>query len=144
MDAKHTLNDVYGLDSIKAWLRQDVALWRKNDLAALPKGYLLCGPAGTGKTYLVECLAGEAAVPVVKMKNFRDKWVGSSEGNLGMKLTRLWAGVILPAEIPASVAVSIPCWPRRWAAVPIAAASSGFWPPAAPTLSRSVSNVLDA
>jgi SpoVK/Ycf46/Vps4 family AAA+-type ATPase len=25
---------------------------------------------------------GEAAVPVVKMKNFRDKWVGSSEGNL--------------------------------------------------------------
>jgi SpoVK/Ycf46/Vps4 family AAA+-type ATPase len=30
----------------------------------------------------VECLAGEAGVPVVKMKNFRDKWVGSSEGNL--------------------------------------------------------------
>jgi SpoVK/Ycf46/Vps4 family AAA+-type ATPase len=82
MDAKRTLNDVYGLDSIKAWLRQDVALWRKNDLAALPKGYLLCGPVGTGKTYLVECLAGEASVPVVKMKNFRDKWVGSSEGDL--------------------------------------------------------------
>src|SRR4029078_5969028 len=36
----------------------------------------------TGKTYLVECLAGEAAVPVVKLKNFRDKWVGSSEGTL--------------------------------------------------------------
>jgi len=46
------------------------------------KGYLLCGPVGTGKTYLVECLAGEACVPIVKMKNFRDKWVGSSEGNL--------------------------------------------------------------
>ena len=76
------LNDVHGLDSIKAWLRQDIALWRKNDTAALPKGYLLCGPVGTGKTYLVECLAGEASVPIVKMKNFRDKWVGSSEGNL--------------------------------------------------------------
>ena len=37
---------------------------------------------GTGKTFLVECLAGEANVPIVKMKNFRDKWVGSSEGNL--------------------------------------------------------------
>ena len=52
------------------------------DLKALPKGYLICGPVGTGKTYLVECLAGEAGVPVVKLKNFRDRWVGSSEGNL--------------------------------------------------------------
>jgi ATPase family associated with various cellular activities (AAA) len=82
LETKRTLNDVYGLDSIKAWLRQDIELWKKNDTAALPKGYLFCGPVGTGKTYLVECLAGEAGVPVVKMKNFRDKWVGSSEGNL--------------------------------------------------------------
>jgi len=77
-----TLNDLYGLDKIKAWLRQDIELWKKKDSAALPKGYLLCGPVGTGKTFLVECLAGEASVPIVKMKNFRDKWVGSSEGNL--------------------------------------------------------------
>ena len=82
LETKRTLNDVYGLDTIKAWLRQDIELWEKNDTAALPKGYLFCGPVGTGKTYLVECLAGEAGVPVVKMKNFRDKWVGSSEGNL--------------------------------------------------------------
>jgi hypothetical protein len=82
VETEGTLNDVYGVESIKAWLRQDIALWRTNDTAALPKGYLLCGPVGTGKTYLVECLAGEAGVPVVKMKNFRDKWVGSSEGNL--------------------------------------------------------------
>jgi SpoVK/Ycf46/Vps4 family AAA+-type ATPase len=51
-------------------------------------GYLLCGPVGTGKTYLVECLAGEVGVPVVKLKNFREKWIGSSEGNLE-KLFRL-------------------------------------------------------
>ena len=61
---------------------QDIALWRAGDLKALPMGYLLCGPVGTGKTFLVECLAGEAGVPVVKLKNFRDRWVGSSEGNL--------------------------------------------------------------
>src|SRR5919204_2240249 len=42
----------------------------------------MCGPIGTGKTFLVECLAGEAAVPVVKLNNFREKWIGSSEGNL--------------------------------------------------------------
>lgn len=82
IESPRTLNDLYGLDKIKAWLRQDIELWKKNDIAALPKGYLLCGPVGTGKTFLVECLAGEASVPIIKMKNFRDKWVGSSEGNL--------------------------------------------------------------
>ena len=77
-----TLDDLHGQDSIKEWLRQDIALWNAGDLEALPMGYLFCGPVGTGKTFMVECLAGEAGVPVVKMKNFRDKWVGSTEGNL--------------------------------------------------------------
>src|SRR6202035_677582 len=54
----------------------------RNDVPSLPKGYLICGPVGTGKTFMIECLAGEAGVPVVKLKNFRDKWVGSTEGNL--------------------------------------------------------------
>ena len=67
---------------MKEWIRQDVTLWQQGDISAMPMGYLLCGPVGTGKTYMVECLAGEAGVPVVKFKNFRDKWVGSTEGNL--------------------------------------------------------------
>lgn len=82
LEPTRTLDDVYGHDSVKSWMRQDIALWQQNDLGAMPMGYLLCGPVGTGKTYLVECLAGEAGVPVVKMKNFRDRWVGSTEGNL--------------------------------------------------------------
>ena len=77
-----TLDDLHGQEAIKTWLRQDIALWKSGDLAALPMGYLFCGPVGTGKTFMVECLAGEAGVPVVKMKNFRDKWVGSTESNL--------------------------------------------------------------
>ena len=82
IEPKRTLDDYHGQEALKAWLRQDIALWRAGDLKALPMGYLLCGPVGTGKTFLVECLAGEAGVPVVKLKNFRDRWVGSSEGNL--------------------------------------------------------------
>ncbi|MES1262982.1 MAG: ATP-binding protein, partial [Peristeroidobacter soli] len=82
IEGKRTLNDYHGQEALKVWLRQDIARWRAGDLKALPMGYLLCGPVGTGKTYLVECLAGEAGVPVVKLKNFRDRWVGSSEGNL--------------------------------------------------------------
>jgi hypothetical protein len=82
IDSKRTLADYQGQDALKRWLRQDIALWQAGDRKALPMGYLLCGPVGTGKTFLVECLAGEAGVPVVKLKNFRDRWVGSSEGNL--------------------------------------------------------------
>jgi len=80
--SERSLDDYHAQEALKAWLRQDMMLWRKADLRALPMGYIFCGPVGTGKTYLVECLAGEASVPVVKLKNFRDRWVGSSEGNL--------------------------------------------------------------
>lgn len=82
LEPTRALDDVHGSEAVKTWMRQDIALWRQGDLGAMPMGYLLCGPVGTGKTYLVECLAGEAGVPVVKMKNFRDRWVGSTEGNL--------------------------------------------------------------
>jgi hypothetical protein len=82
IESTRTLDDMQGQEKVKAWLRGDIALWAKNDLQAMPKGYLVCGPVGTGKTYLIECLAGEAGVPVVKIKNFRSMWVGTTEGNL--------------------------------------------------------------
>jgi hypothetical protein len=82
MQSKRTLKDYHGQEALKRWLRQDIDLWQSNDLKALAMGYLLSGPVGTGKTYLVECLAGEVGVPIVKLKNFREKWVGSSEANL--------------------------------------------------------------
>lgn len=92
IESARTLDDYHAQDALKTWLRQDMALWQAADLRALPKGYIFCGPVGTGKTYLVECLAGEAGVPVVKLKNFRDRWVGSSEGNLE-KIFRLIRGL---------------------------------------------------
>jgi SpoVK/Ycf46/Vps4 family AAA+-type ATPase len=54
-------------------------------------GYLLCGRIGTGKTYLVECWAGEVGIPVVELKNFRERWVGATEGNLERVFTILRA-----------------------------------------------------
>lgn len=82
LEPDRTLEDLHGQETVKAWLRQDIALWNRGEGGAMPMGYLLCGPVGTGKTFLVECLAGEAHIPVIKLRNFRDRWIGSTEGNL--------------------------------------------------------------
>ena len=82
IESQRTLDDYAGQEALKRGCVRISRCGSAGDLKALPMGYLLCGPVGTGKTFLVECLAGEAGVPVVKLKNFRDRWVGSSEGNL--------------------------------------------------------------
>jgi len=82
IESKLTLDDMAGSDSVKTWLREDAALLQKGALHALPMGYLVAGRIGTGKTYLVQCWAGELGIPCVVFKNFRDKWVGATESNL--------------------------------------------------------------
>lgn len=82
VESTRTLDDVAGHGEAKAWLRQDADLMKRGKIKALPMGYLFNGRIGTGKTYLVECFAGEAGVPCVEIKNFRDRWVGATEGNL--------------------------------------------------------------
>ncbi len=91
IESDRTLDDVAGHVEAKAWLRQDAELLRRGRIRALPMGYLLAGRIGTGKTFLVECLAGEVGIPVVQIKNFRDKWVGATEGNLETIFTILHA-----------------------------------------------------
>src|SRR5688572_29653988 len=82
IESPFTLDHVAGLDEVKSWLREDTQLLRKGALHALPMGYLICGRIGTGKTFIVNCWAGELGIPCVAFKNFRDKWVGATEANL--------------------------------------------------------------
>jgi hypothetical protein len=82
IETDRNLDDVAGHKEAKAWMREDAELLRRGRHRAVPMGYLLAGRIGTGKTFLVTCLAGEVGVPVVEIKNFRDKWVGATEGNL--------------------------------------------------------------
>ncbi|MEM9291533.1 MAG: ATP-binding protein [Acidobacteriota bacterium] len=82
VESERTLDDVAGHEEAKAWLREDAELMRRGITRALPMGYLLAGRIGTGKTFLVHCLAGEVGIPVVELKNFRDRWVGATEANL--------------------------------------------------------------
>jgi SpoVK/Ycf46/Vps4 family AAA+-type ATPase len=82
LESPFTLDHVAGLDEVKAWLREDAQLLRRGALHALPMGYLIAGRIGTGKTFIVQCWAGELGIPCVVFKNFRDKWVGATEANL--------------------------------------------------------------
>ncbi len=82
LESPFTLDNVAGLDAVKSWLREDTQLLRRGLLHALPMGYLISGRIGTGKTFLVECWAGELGIPCVVFKNFRDRWVGATESNL--------------------------------------------------------------
>lgn len=82
IETTRTLNDIAGHSQVVEWLRQDAQLMRRRAKHALPMGYLITGRIGTGKSFLVECFAGECGVPCVIMKNYREKWVGASEKNL--------------------------------------------------------------
>jgi hypothetical protein len=82
IESPFTLDNVAGHEAVKAWLREDATLLARGALRALPMGYLISGRIGTGKTFLVQCWAGELGIPCVVLKNFRDRWVGATESNL--------------------------------------------------------------
>jgi AAA+ superfamily predicted ATPase len=82
IESPFTLDNVAGLDPVKSWLREDATLLKRGAVHALPMGYLIAGRIGTGKTFLVQCWAGELGIPCVVFKNFRDRWVGATESNL--------------------------------------------------------------
>ena len=89
VEPKHTLDLVVGHEAACSRLRQDAKLISDGHQDAAPMGYLVCGPVGTGKTFLAECYAGSIGIPCVKLKNFRSKYVGETEGNLQRVLTVL-------------------------------------------------------
>ncbi|HZJ32099.1 MAG TPA: AAA family ATPase [Vicinamibacterales bacterium] len=91
IEPKWTLDTVVGHEAAKARLREDAALLKRGALDSLPMGYLICGPVGTGKSFLAQCVSGEIGAPCVMLKNFRSKYVGETEGNLERVLSVLRA-----------------------------------------------------
>ena len=76
------LDAVAGHADAKQRLEADARAIRRGQLEAAPMGYLICGPVGTGKSFIAECYAGSVGIPCVVLKNFRSKYVGETEGNL--------------------------------------------------------------
>lgn len=77
-----TLDSVAGHGKVKKHLRHAVKALKSGRPDVLPMGYLICGPVGTGKTFMVTCFSNEVGIPMVKLKNFRSQWQGVTEGNL--------------------------------------------------------------
>lgn len=91
VETGYTLDDVAGHVQVKEHLREAISALKQGRKDVLPMGYLVCGPVGTGKTFLVTCFSGEVGIPMVKLKNFRSQWQGVTEGNLEKILALLKA-----------------------------------------------------
>ncbi len=82
IQSRFDLSMVAGHAEAKKKLQNAAAAIRSGNTEVLPMGYVICGPVGTGKTFLTTCFAGEVGIPVVMLKNFRSMWQGVTEGNL--------------------------------------------------------------
>ncbi len=82
VESVHDFSVIGGMETLKAALLRVVDAIKDGERRRVPMGILLVGPMGTGKSFLMEAFANEVGMTTLKLKNFRDKWVGSTEGNL--------------------------------------------------------------
>ena len=91
IETDNSLDLIAGHTKAKRHLRQAAHAVQTGQHDVLPMGYLVSGPVGCGKTFLINCFAGEIGIPMVKLKNFRSQWQGVTEGNLEKILNLLEA-----------------------------------------------------
>ncbi|MDR2702513.1 MAG: AAA family ATPase [Spirochaetaceae bacterium] len=82
LETDYNLSHVSGHDFVKKRFKNAAKAIKMGRLDVLPMGYLIAGPVGTGKSFIVSAFAGEIGIPMVKFRNFRSKWQGDTESNL--------------------------------------------------------------
>lgn len=97
IEPEHSLEMVVGHEAAKQRLLDDARLIAESHLDAIPMGYLVSGPIGTGKSFLAQCYAGSVGIPCLRLLNFRSKYVGETEGNLEkiLKVLRVMGPVLV-------------------------------------------------
>ena len=99
VESRFGLDMVAGHEGVKTRLRRSAQAILTGRLRGVPMGYLIAGPVGSAKTFLVTCFTGEIGFPCVKFLNFRSQWQGVTEGNLEKilkVLNAMWpVGVII-------------------------------------------------
>jgi SpoVK/Ycf46/Vps4 family AAA+-type ATPase len=91
VQSRFDLSTVAGHEPAIKKLRDAATALRTGHFDVLPMGYVICGPVGTGKTFLTTCFSGEVGIPAVTLKNFRSMWQGVTESNLERVLALLKA-----------------------------------------------------
>ena len=82
IEPKHGLASVGGHENIKHELLAIAKNLKAGETTLTPMGLLAVGPMGSGKTFVIKAFLKEAGLSAVALKNFRSKWVGSTEANL--------------------------------------------------------------
>ena len=82
VEPAHGFDVVGGMEEVKKDLLVIAESIREGRTSRVPMGILFTGPMGTGKTFVAEAFAKECGLTTIKLKNFRSKWVGATEGNL--------------------------------------------------------------
>ncbi len=82
IESRHGLDAVGGNEHIKNELMEIARLIRSGDRRRAPMGLLAVGAMGAGKTFVIKAFLKEAGLSGIALKNFRSKWVGSTEANL--------------------------------------------------------------
>ena len=91
IETEHDLSMVSGHDFVKQRFKSAARAIKQGRLDVLPMGYLISGPVGTGKSFMVNAFAGEIGIPIVRFRNFRSKWQGVTESNFEKVLNILKA-----------------------------------------------------
>ncbi|MDR2102405.1 MAG: AAA family ATPase [Treponema sp.] len=99
LETSYNLSHVSGHDFVKKRFKNAARAIKLGRPDVLPMGYLIAGPVGTGKSFMVSAFAGEIGIPMVKFRNFRSKWQGDTESNLEKVLN------ILKAMSPVAVMI---------------------------------------
>ncbi|MEC8719629.1 MAG: ATP-binding protein [Verrucomicrobiota bacterium] len=76
---EHRLKDVVGFTKLKGFLNQElIPRFKMGGKASLP-GAAVCGPIGSGKTFIFEAVATEMDMVVLVLKNLRSQWFGQTD-----------------------------------------------------------------
>ncbi len=75
----HSFNDVMGFTQLKEFLKNElIPRFTATGSEALA-GAAVCGPIGSGKTFIFEAMAAELDIVVMVLKNIRSQWFGQTD-----------------------------------------------------------------
>ena len=75
----HALKDIVGNHKLVTFLKDQIIPRITTTGKDSISGLSVCGPIGSGKTFIFEGLAGELDIPVLVLKNIRSMWFGQTD-----------------------------------------------------------------